>query len=66
MRYSVLGRTPSTLKLVCVEEVDYEPKSWHRFEYLLDKAEVTGDVPTECIRAQAVAFCQAYVRHFPA
>lgn len=65
LRYSVLRATAETLEIICVEEAEHEPRRWHRFEYLLEGAEVKGDVPTECIRAQAIAFCQAYVRRLP-
>jgi hypothetical protein len=66
IRYSILGRTPVSLEIICVEETNYEPQRWHKFEYLVETAEVKSDELTECIRAQAIAFCRAYIRHFPA
>ena len=67
MRYSVLSRTPHSLHIICVEEINHEPRQWHRLEYLIDQADLRLDLqgcpPTECVRAQAVAFCRAYVRH---
>lgn len=66
IRYSVVGRAPGLLEIVCVEESDYEPRRWHRLEYLVETAEIKGEAVTECIRAQAAAFCGSYVRHFPA
>jgi hypothetical protein len=65
LRYSVVRRTPDTLEIICVEEAEHEPLRWHKIEYLLEQSELRGDVPSECIRAQAIAFCQAYVRRLP-
>lgn len=62
LRYSILKRTADSLEVICIEEAAHEPRRWHVFEYLLQAADLRGVVPTECMRAQAIAFCQAYVR----
>jgi hypothetical protein len=65
VRYSILGRRDASLQVMCVEETNHEPQKWHRFEYVVETAEVKCDSLTECMRAQAAAFCLAYVRRFP-
>src|ERR1700761_3358554 len=55
VRYSIASRTAYSLEVICVEEAHHEPQRWHKFEYLLDRSEMRGNIPTECIRAQAVA-----------
>jgi hypothetical protein len=66
LRYSILVRGKDSLQVMCVEETDYEPRKWHTFEYVVETAEVKCDALTDCMRAQAAAFCLAYVRRFPA
>jgi hypothetical protein len=65
VRYTILGRRGTSLQVMCVEEMNYEPHRWHKFEYSVDTAEVNCDALTECMRAQARAFCLAYIRRFP-
>lgn len=62
LRYTITARTCDVLEGICVEEAAHTPLRWHRFIYLLQAQDLKDDLPTECIRAQAIAFCQAYVR----
>lgn len=62
LRYTVLRSTPDALEIMCVEECNHEPKHWRRLEYHLDSTQLRGDVSTDCMRAQAIAFCEAYLR----
>lgn len=62
LRYSITRRTSEALQVICVEETAHEPRRWHHFEYLLQASDLKGEAPTECMRAQAIAFCQSYLR----
>jgi hypothetical protein len=62
LRYTITARSGDMLEGICVEETAHTPQRWHRFVYLLHLQDLQGDVPTECMRAQAIAFCQAYLR----
>jgi hypothetical protein len=65
LRYTITARSSEVLEGICIEEDAHTPQRWHRFVYLLQMGDLQGDVPTECMRAQAIAFCEAYVRHLP-
>lgn len=60
-RYAVLGRTPVSLEIVCVEEQAYTPVRWHSIRYSPEADVFDPDLADTCMRAQVRAFCRSYL-----
>lgn len=64
LRYDVVGRSETTLSVICIEERNYAPVRWHRVQYLFASDEFDPELADGCMRAQALAFCRSFVSRF--
>ncbi|MGI9073230.1 MAG: hypothetical protein ACR2JB_18395 [Bryobacteraceae bacterium] len=64
LRYHVVGRTESALEFICIEEQNYAPLAWHRVQYFFAGERLQPELADACIQAQAIAFCQSYLKRF--
>jgi hypothetical protein len=64
-RFEVLRRSAADLDLVLIEESLYAPLTWHRLTFAIEGEQFTPDPPDLCQRAQLLAFCRSYLRHYP-
>ncbi|HEY1215258.1 MAG TPA: hypothetical protein VGE93_16635 [Bryobacteraceae bacterium] len=64
-RYSVVSHEGHTLTVVCIEEQNYAPVRWHNIEYSVATGQIQTPLQDPSLRAQALAFCQSYLRRFP-
>jgi hypothetical protein len=66
IRFDILRRSGSHLDLLFVEESWYAPLAWRPLTFLIDSERLDPDPPNDCQRAQLLAFCRSYLRHYPA
>jgi hypothetical protein len=52
------------LRIVCIEEQDYAPVQWLELTYAIAADRIEPEIGDACIRAQALAFCRAYLLRF--
>ena len=64
-RYSVVSQEGDTLTVVGIEEQNYTPVRWHNIEYSVATGQIQTPLQDPSLRAQALAFCQSYLRRFP-
>jgi hypothetical protein len=64
LRYSVTGQQGDTLTVVCVEEENYTPVRWSNIRYSVTTGQLETPIQDPSLRAQALAFCQSYLRRF--
>ncbi len=64
LRYSVVTHTGDVLEVICVEEKDYAPVKWVRMQYVITTGLLEPRIEDACMKAQALAFCQSYLRRF--
>lgn len=63
-RFDVQGANAESLELLFVEEQDHAPVRWQSLRYYIDTERLEPDLGDRCARAQALAFCQSYLRRF--
>lgn len=64
LRYSVMAHTGDVIEVICVEEKDYAPVKWLRMRYVITTGLLEAPIDDVCMKAQALAFCQSYLRRF--
>lgn len=64
-RYTVVKQSAAALDILCIEEEEYTPRRWHAAQYATESGSLTPELENSCMRAQALAFCRSYLRHFP-
>ena len=64
IRYDVVRRTPVALEILCVEEQNYAPLTWHSMQYFFEGERIEPKLTDECVRAQLLAFCRSYLKRF--
>jgi hypothetical protein len=64
LRYAIRERAPGLLRIVCIEEQDYAPVQWLELTYAIAADRIEPEIGDACIRAQALAFCRAYLLRF--
>ncbi len=63
-RFDLLHTTPDSLEILYVEERDHAPVRWQSLRFLPQTESLEPDPDDGCLRAQALAFCRGYLRHF--
>lgn len=61
LRYEVVERSETTLRVLCIEEQNYAPVRWYSIDYTCCDAHMEPDPPDFCVRAQLLAFCRSYL-----
>jgi hypothetical protein len=64
-RYDVVLRTEDMLELVCLEEKDHTPSSWHVARFFHATGRIEPEIEDRCKRSQILAFCRSYLSRFP-
>jgi hypothetical protein len=64
LRYHVANAVDNTLELVCIEEQNYAPIRWRKFQYSSGSQRLEPEPEDACTQAQAIAFCESYLRRF--
>jgi hypothetical protein len=65
-RFDVVRRSSSHLDVLFVEESLFAPLAWRPLTFLIGSDRLDPDPGDACQRAQLLAFCRSYLRHYPA
>ena len=63
-RFDLRRTEGNELELLSIDERDHAPAGWHTVLYLSDAGTLRPEPPDPCERAQLLAFCRSYLRHF--
>ncbi|HMF77644.1 MAG TPA: hypothetical protein VK604_18455 [Bryobacteraceae bacterium] len=52
------------LEVLLIEELNYAPAVWQRVKYFTGSELLEPEISDICARAQLLAFCRSFLRHF--
>jgi hypothetical protein len=64
IRFDVTTRTPLALTVLVMEEENYWPRTWNKFDFVIAEQRLEPEIEDICRRAQVFHFCRSYLEKF--